>query len=265
MPPLRKVSHLFLYLYFLLGTAYANAETFDVPSGDVGQLIDAINQANENDEEDVINLEAGEYLLVDPIEGYALVDTALPVIRSAITIRGVGSGFAEAEMNTHLKVKDSMKRPFNIAPEGKLTLSHLRAVGYQREFDFDVLPSSESLCNERAAEQYCSEVAGAVALVLPGGKLIIRNSKLSGGRAELGGNIYNAGFVEIVDSGIILGYASNSSGAIFNADTGILRVSQSLFLSNWAEADDGRVYADVLENSGEASFVNATFSNSPEC
>ena len=70
-----------------VGLLPAHAAIFDIPSGDVGALIAAINQANANGEEDSINLEGGTYTLTD-VDNNANGPFGLPSITSQIIITG---------------------------------------------------------------------------------------------------------------------------------------------------------------------------------
>src|SRR5262249_36286826 len=50
-------------LFMLLSVIPAHSAVFNIPSADVTALIDAINMANANGEDNTINLEAGTYSL----------------------------------------------------------------------------------------------------------------------------------------------------------------------------------------------------------
>ena len=50
-------------VFFLLSATLANAEVFNCTGSDTACLVDSINTANANGEDDTINLESGTYTL----------------------------------------------------------------------------------------------------------------------------------------------------------------------------------------------------------
>src|SRR5262245_2062821 len=95
-----------LAMFIVLRAGFADSAVFNIGPGDVAGLIDAINTANVNGEDNTINLAAGIYTLteIDNGPGGLLGANGLPVISGNITIRGQGEistiiqrelGFAE--------------------------------------------------------------------------------------------------------------------------------------------------------------------------
>ena len=66
------------------------AKTFQCGAGDVQCLIDAINTANANGQENTIRLAAGTYTLTAVDNGTSSDANGLPVITSPLTITGKG-------------------------------------------------------------------------------------------------------------------------------------------------------------------------------
>ncbi|MDA2921472.1 hypothetical protein MYX76_18605, partial [Desulfobacterota bacterium AH_259_B03_O07] len=87
-----KILNICIYIVFILVVPYsANSAVFNISSGDVAGLNDAINSANDTeDEPDTINLEAGTYTLTTP-DNFTFGGTGFPSIISPITIIGAGS------------------------------------------------------------------------------------------------------------------------------------------------------------------------------
>src|SRR5438093_1529599 len=97
-------------LFFLsLSSVAAYSAVFNISSGDVTGLIDAINTANSNGEADTINLEPGTYILTPP---------GLPSITSEIIINGADPEITIIERSS-----------FDVAGSAKLTINRLTKRG----------------------------------------------------------------------------------------------------------------------------------------
>ncbi len=76
-------------LFTLIVRTNVNAAEFNIPAGDVHAMIDAINEANGNGEDDMINLEAGIYTLTE-VNNTNDGNNGLPSITTTIIINGAG-------------------------------------------------------------------------------------------------------------------------------------------------------------------------------
>jgi hypothetical protein len=104
----------------------AQAAVFTIQAGDVAALIEAINTANNNGEDDTIHLAAGTYTLT-AVDNDALGfgPTGLPTITSTITINGEG---AEATRIVR-DVTGPLFRIIGIGDAGVLTLDGVTIAG----------------------------------------------------------------------------------------------------------------------------------------
>ena len=96
----------------------------DIPSGNVTALIAAINTANANGEENIINLEAGTYILTT-IDNNTSGPNGLPVVSSRMSIVGVGAELTVIEKDTGAPVF----RILHVAALGNLTLERVTLTG----------------------------------------------------------------------------------------------------------------------------------------
>ena len=116
---LYRMSALIIFLTLTLARHPSEAAVFTVPSGDTAALINAINSANANAEDDTINLGAGAYslMLFDPE-----IDVAgLPPITGVITINGSSTGATIIERSA---AADPF-RIFYVTSTGDLRLNRL--------------------------------------------------------------------------------------------------------------------------------------------
>jgi hypothetical protein len=74
-----------------LGLQASHAADFACVAGDVACLIDAINQANANEEANTITLEAGTYTLTT-VDNNTDGPNGLPSVTGLLTIKGAGGG-----------------------------------------------------------------------------------------------------------------------------------------------------------------------------
>ncbi len=112
----------FVYILVAITSQSALAAVFNSASGDVDALINAINTANANNEDDSINLEAGEYLLTQTI-GDSSSDL-LPEITSTIRIAGAG-----AENTIIKRGADEDTSMLSVTNSGTLTLDDITIDG----------------------------------------------------------------------------------------------------------------------------------------
>ena len=104
-----------------------SAAVFHIPAGDVPGLIAAINTANQNGQQNTINLAPGTFTLttVDNFDGPSSRGTGLPVISTNITIRG------ESDVTTIIQrdLNAPLFRIFRVDIAGTLTLEHVAIKG----------------------------------------------------------------------------------------------------------------------------------------
>ena len=127
-----KTMALAVALFTLSFTQAVQAAEFFCSSGDVTCLIAAINDANQNGEENTINLETGDYTLtavnnqtIAPVGNLFPIGNGLPVITSVMTLTGAGA-------NQTVIARDSNAPGFRIvfvAGTGALTLDGLTISG----------------------------------------------------------------------------------------------------------------------------------------
>jgi len=121
-----------VWLSSFLWTELAYAAEFFCPAGNVTCLIAAINEANQNFQDNTINLKAGTYTLTtidnvgdqfgNQFDGAA---NGLPVIVGRITIRGQGSSLTRIERAIDPIFADPQFRIFKIQAGAVLNLESL--------------------------------------------------------------------------------------------------------------------------------------------
>ena len=206
----------------------ANSAVFNVPSGDVVALINAINQANANGEADTINLGGGTYTLTEPnnnIDG----PTGLPSITSNITLNGSGTIIERSDQST------DRFRIFHVAASGNLKLNELVVRG-----GFVPFGQGGGILND-------------------GGTVTIANCSISDNQSSLGGGILNVvGTLTITNSifsgnisqlGFVGSATSGLGGGIYEQG-GTLTITKSTFVNN---TGDG-----ISNVHGIATITNST-------
>src|SRR5882724_763497 len=151
------------------------------PSGDVACLIQAINTANENGQENTIELEAGIYSLT-AINNMTDGPNGLPSITSTLTITG-------AELEGVVRAAENELPPL---PIGITTVIERNALGSPPPF--------------------------RLFHVAAGGVLTLEVLTLRGGDGSLGGGLLNLGTLTIRDSTLV-GNRAQVAGALFNNGT----------------------------------------------
>lgn len=198
--------------------------------GDVAGLIDAINQANINQEPDTIVLEAGNYILTSPWHG----STGLPDIRSSIRIVGLNASSTIIE-----RQKSSI--PFRI----------LKILGI----------GSLSLENISIKHGYISNLGDGGGIYNNGGEVSLINVVLeeNRGSAGRGGAIFNEGLLTAYSSTITSNYSDSQAGAIFNHSFGIVTILNSTLSGNAAGNEQGEI-GGAIYNQGDMKLINSTIS-----
>lgn len=185
-----------------------NAAVFDVASGDVNALIDAINTANGNGEDDTINLESGVYTLTEA-DNETDGANGLPSITSNITINGAG---ADGTIIERVASDFTTFRIFHVASTGTLMLNGLAVTGGFADF----------------GENEFGEGGGIFNL----GTLTLNNSAVSNNRArDTGGGITNGGDATLTLDNSIVSDNSVSGSTLLSVGGGIANVG-TLILNN---------------------------------
>jgi hypothetical protein len=230
------------------------AAEFFCPSGNVTCLIAAINVANQNGQENTINLEVGTYTLravdnniVGP-EGLLEGPSGLPSITGRITIR-------QNELGATIE-RDPAAQPFrlfHVSSGGSLNLFGL-GLRYGRDssdFGGGAIFNRGELRVERSAIYQNTKTTGPGFHTVGGagisnrGHALILHSEISGNVVTedefvngLGGGILNIGEMEISDSFIFRNRSVRFGGGILNTE-GSLRVTTTAIYDNLAEDSEG--------------------------
>jgi hypothetical protein len=249
-----NIYHIFLFagaivaLIIILSFATSQttyAATINVLAGDVPGLIAAINTANTNGEDDIINLAGGTYSLTvidnntsgDNGLPSILPDTALAVDHT-ITINGTG---ATIERNNIDCTTLPTFRIFHVATDSDLTL------------------------NDLTIQNGCANAAGSGedggAIFNEGGAVTISNSTLDNNYAlNDGGAIHNqdGGVLTIINNSILSdNYANANGGAISNEGGGTAVITDCDILNNTGDLGGGA----IENNTNTATTSTMTISN----
>jgi len=240
-----------------------HAAEFFCPSGDVTCLIAAINEANHNSQQNIINLEPGSYVLTAPDnEGpHVFEANGLPIIVGRMTIRGQGSYETTIERDRSFDpvFTGTLFRIFRIAPTGVLTLESLAV---KRGF---AGLAGGVIFNEGNLTIVETDISDGITLpgneggggIWNGGTLAVRSSRIFNNDAGevSGGGIANEGRASIEDSFIFLNDGADPflgvGGGIYN--TGELNLTRTNLVNNFAAAGGGG-----LANVGRAN-LNGVF------
>ena len=245
----------------------AQAAVFTIPAGDVAALINAVNAANGNGEEDTIHLAAGTYTLTavdNDIDDFG--PNGLPAIISGMTIRGAGADVTRI-------VRDAtapLFRIFNIAETGILLLDDLTITGGNNGnpeggrtgggiINFGTLTLTNSIVTGNSA--------GAAGGMANAGTLTLTHSTVSGNTAVTGGGIHNFGGTVTLANSIVTGNSvSTHGGGIYNE--GILILTHSTVSGNTADGIGGGIFQGPSGFSGNTvtlthSTVSGNTANGP--
>ena len=181
-----------------------SAAVFNVPAGDVGKLIEAIDEANTNFESDNIVLEAGIYTLT----------ASLPIVTSVIT-------FSVVDLVGKARIERSANAPsfriFEIASTGSVALISIDIVGGNASAaggirNEGLLIFSNGVVSNNTAD--FSDGGGITNI----GTVIINNSTISDNKTNRdGGGILNIGSMTIFNSTISGNSANVNGGGSENA------------------------------------------------
>jgi hypothetical protein len=241
-----------------------NAAVFNISSGNVNALINAINQANNNGEDDTIKLKAGTYTLTS-VDNDTDGDNGLPSITSKITVKGAGADTAIIERDANA----DPFRIFHVASTGILTLDSLSIIGGFAEFmNFEFESSGGGILNNGGTVNVTSSTiadntvdfgdGGGISNL--GGTVIITDSTVFGngvlGFVLGGGGIFNFnGTVNINRSTISGNFVEASNGGGISNWFGTVEITNSFIADNFAEVGGG------IDNGGTMIITNSTLSS----
>jgi hypothetical protein len=218
-----------VFTVFISLTPTAQAAFFNIPSGDVTALIEALNAADSNNEDDTITLEEGTYNLTE-VDNTTDGANGLPVITGNVTIVGVGAE------STIIK-RDENSAPFRIiyvADTGALTLDGVTIKGGFIE---------------------CCDNGGGI---LNRGILNIKNSTVSENSSGFeGGGIANYGSVDIINS-VISNNSAQDGGGIFNRGNPVT-IAGSTVSNNSADGFGGGINGTITVTGSIISYNTAGF------
>jgi hypothetical protein len=244
----------------------ATGAVFTCRSGDVPCLIDAINRANANGEDNTITLEAGTYTLTTP-DNETDGPNGLPSVNSTLTIRG-------AEAATTIIARESTAPQFrlmHIAAAGTLTLEGLTLQGGEvigtfggGIFNKGILTLVQStLAHNGSASEGGGHGGG---LYNDGGTVHIIGSTVTdnmtggidrGGQGAGGGVYTQDGVVMMLNNTLArnsaFGHFGSNGGGLLN-DGGTVRITNSTVVGN--RADNG--ISGGIENGGTMTLTNST-------
>ncbi len=199
----------------------AEAAVFNIAAGDVTALINAINTANGNNEDDTINLAAGTYTLTAVDNDTDGAGNGLPLITSTITMRGAGANrtvLARAASAPEFRIID-------VHAPGVLMLDGLTLSGGGGVFFF----------------------AG----IFNAGTLTLLNSGVS----NTSGAIANAGTLTLLNSSV----SRNDAGSFGQSVAGIENGGTATLLNSSVSDNFGR-FAGAISNGGRMTLTNTTVS-----
>jgi hypothetical protein len=242
MKPLRSViSKLFLFLVFILtiglfsGTDSFSQPVINVPAGDTGALIGAINTANGN-ADTIINLANSTYVLT-AVDNNTDGDTGLPAITANMTINGNG---AEITRSTAGGTPDFRIMVFNGAADITLTLNNLTL-------------SNGSIIGEGGG--FSNDNSGTVNM---NDCIITGNSATGGGN---GVNNDTAGIINISNCLITDNDGEGRAGGVINDSNGTVNIADSTITFNNKTSNIFGAGGVANNTSGILNITRSTISN----
>jgi len=261
--------------YWFIGVALffcgngASAAIFNIPDGDVAALQNAILTANNNNQDDTINLASGGQYLLTAVYNSAAAEDALPIIAHVLTIDGHGATIRR-QANANLRIFDVVGNLDLV----NLTMENARAGDRGGAIQNGSGTLTVSNCTFSANNSFYEQSSG---LPLPTGGAALYNKEgtvtLSGctlsnnvadndnnGIAE-GGAIFNSGSMTVLNCTFFGNIASSHGGAIFSSNA--ITVQNCTFYGNSARASfnpNGQSSGGGIFNTGAPARVeNCTF------
>ena len=230
----------------LLMPMFAYGDVFNCADGDVRCLIDAINVANANGEDDTIELApGGAYTLTAPDPaGGSSGPTGLPAINSVITIVGRG---ATISRSTDMATPDF--RVLYVDANGHLILNEV-SVRYGRATGVSPAQDGGGIRVGRGAtvnvvasvisDNFSSFLGGGV-FVDVDGMLVLDQSAVLDNQAVDGGGVFLVKALVEVEDSVIAGNTADFGGGIFNDNGGVTHVVGSSISRNTASRWGGGI------------------------
>ncbi|MBI5668836.1 MAG: right-handed parallel beta-helix repeat-containing protein [Chloroflexi bacterium] len=220
----------------LLRPLVAQAETFDIPAGDVAALIAAVNAANANGPgADVINLETGTYTLMEVNNTYVKATseqtygggpTGLPVVFGTLTINGNGATIQRADDAPDFRI---------LLLDGSLTLNNITIRnGRATASDYDYICGGCAggimnfgtliLNDSTVADNYATGGAAGIYEYTEFGRMILnRTAVVNNLTPGSGGGIFvGMGDISIIDSTLAANIAGNEFSDFGGAGGGLV-------------------------------------------
>ncbi len=225
---------------------------FNVASGDVTGLVNAINSANSDNIPSIVKLSPGIYTLTS-LDNTTTGPTGLPIITTPITI--IGDATIQRDASAPLF------RIFAVGLNGNLTLRGVTAsnklVISQGKIS-DSNTHGAGIYNIHGTVQVYDTVfdhndagAGTGGAIYSGsGSLTIRGSDFSDNTARSGGAINADDGLTTIDASVFIHNQANPigglAGAILAGGTETVHITNSKFLKNEAYAFGGAIYSGAL-------------------
>jgi hypothetical protein len=238
------------------------ARVFNIPSGDVTNLINAINKANANGRDNTINLSAGTYTLTSADNGNEFGFNGLPSITGNITIRGAGADTTIIDTIEPVEFIFGF-RIFYVADTGSLTLEELTVRGGGGQLSGgNILNNGGTLTIIKSAiTNGSAQVTGGIANF---GKATITNSTIADNSGHTNGGIENSGTLNITNTVITNNESEFGSAGISN-DGGTLSITNSTIANNGnsvTENDGGGILNSL---GGTVTVTNSTIAANSVC
>lgn len=235
--------------------------------GSVAMLISAINTANSNNQDDVIDLRFKTITLLVPDNG----QTGLPIILSdsnhSLTIKNGNIQRRNTGRTANFRLIDlgdnaTLNLERVTLQNGRITSGNLSGGAIYVRANAMLKSISNSTFSFNAADGN----GGAISLS-PTGKIgVIRNSTFSSNSAAMGGAIFlsKASVAEITDSSFSDNYAATLGGAIavFNQSS-LTRVANTTFLSNKSCGSGGAISVIMKSTLSQMASSTAASNSAP--
>jgi hypothetical protein len=262
---------LIVSLFLLLSTIPAHSRVFNIPSGDVTALINAINRANSNGEENTINLEPGTYSLIAVDNGSGPDANGLPVITGVIGIIGSGAQTTILKRSLPLSPPVPRFRIFDIAADGRLTINQVTVSGGAINGDgggirnAGNLTINNSIVENNFAVRGSGFLSGSGGGILSLGTVTIINSTIADNHSDSetgqGGGLANLGTIAVVQKSAITQNTAASGGGLSNRTiSGLSKAATMDVLDSTVENNIGGFGAGIA-NAAALRIVNSTVSD----
>ncbi len=233
----RYLSIVFTTIVMVVALSPVHAETFVCYPGDTTCLIAAIDAGNNDAEEDIIRLEAGDYLLTEIIDNNPYILTSLPTITSPITIIGAGKRHTLIKREANV----APARIFQVSATGTLTLKELTIAGGRID------PGGGAAIDSSGGTVILSRVvvrdniSGCGAIQDIFGRVIIFRSRITSNESSAGGGICSEGELTLINSNVSNNFALIGNGGGIFCDICKLTVRHSTISGNEAQREGGGI------------------------